>query len=136
MTVTDKAAWDETVVDTPAWDETVVDQQAYDEQVLVQNAWDETTYKTVGHAICDGCGQDLAGMPQDQIEAHIEAHLLAGEKASYYTTSEQVPTTVHHDAVYQTVHHDAVTHVVHHDAVTHTVHHDAVTHTEKKWVAG
>ena len=84
-------------------------------------------------------------MSEDQIIAHTEAHLLAGENASYYTTYEQVPNTVHHEAVTHQETVPAVTHVVHHDAVTHVVHHDAQTHvvnhprevrTEQKWVEG
>ena len=108
------------VVDKPAWDETVVDKEAYDEQVKIKDAYDEQIVKEQPIYHCNGCGQIFYSA--ETLHAHRDAAIAANSDSqcgTFWAEYKQVPTTVHHDAVYQTVHHDAVTHVVHHDATYH-----------------
>ena len=58
----------------------VVDKAAY--------TYEEPVYETQNRAICYGCGADIT----DNIDAHMEAHALSGDGASYGVQLRQVQT--------------------------------------------
>ena len=81
-------------ITTQKW---VVDKKAYDETV--------TEYINDTHTFCSACGLDFdaAGYTNEQLDKHVEAHMLAGDEGAggWYSKVVKVPSTnvYHHDEV-------------------------------------
>ena len=108
---------DRWIEDTPAWEETVLVKEAWDESVCTREAFDEEIYET--HDFCSACGLDLTAGGIEPGE-HAEQHALKGEAAGHYT--DQIVSTVHHEAVFETIHHEPEYRTIPHEATGHTGH--------------
>jgi len=69
------------------------------QRVCVSEAYDEPIYEEIGYWHCS-CGHDDYTSADN--DAHMEAHALAGEGASWSIMHKTIQTgTKHHDAVYE-----------------------------------
>ena len=76
-------------------------EEGHMEAVVTKEAWDEPEIVDTFVRYCRGCGCEMQGWTEDEIDKHGFAHALAGENDSWYTTWEPRPTgnVIHHDAV-------------------------------------
>ncbi|GHU82425.1 hypothetical protein AGMMS50284_4260 [Clostridia bacterium] len=107
----------ETTVTKEAWTEKVLVKEGYWEYVKQTSVWhnaeykyvnhpaetkqvwvvdqaassyEEPVYETVNTRICRGCNGDITSLSQSEISAHLQAHMLAGENGSWYSSTKDV----------------------------------------------